>query len=896
MIKKISSAIFKTFLLSLMVIADLHFAFAQSTQQGIIPNGKATFLDQNGKPLTSGTVDFYIPNTTTRKTTYQDIDGTTPNTNPVVLDAAGRAIIWGTGNYRQVVKDKVGNLIWDVVTSAAGSGSSGGTVATGDGDLVGTIKPWAGMTAPNQYAFTYGQELSRANFSALFNAITSTQGVFCTSGSPTLTGLGDTTNFWIGIKVETSCVSGGVTTVIAKSANSVTLASNSNVTTNSTATFFSWGNGNGSTTFNLPDFRGVIPMGNNIMGGVASSNVNTTYFGSTDPNSSGALGGSQSKTLATSNLPPYTPAGTVNTSTSVTSTATQFNSAVNGGTGAFGTNTTSGGVSNLAGILGISLASSSTFTGSAQGGTSAPFSAIPPSRTVNFIIKITPDSNSASASGVTSLGGMTGDIACGAGLNCTGNTISVSGSVTSVQINGGAGVSTSGTCASSGVINCTISANSSKTYYLATTGNDSNDCLSAPSACLTLQHVADLINAASNNAAYTINIGAGTFSGGGVFTSGKVSIIGAGSGTTTTLTATTAATIQSYAPAQVTLDSVWITNIGGAHDLWALYGGAININNNVSLGPAPSARMACQDQGATIYGNGYPITIDGGTSGSVFLLASCGMRFFGGPPVVNFVNSPIFAQTIQCINNGTFKTGAMQFNGTASITTRYQMSENCALDQEQNVTEIKGALQGALTGGAVYYNAGSTFTGTISGTTLTVSGLVAGNGALGVNNRVLGAGVTANTKITAFGTGTGLNGTYTVNNSQSVASTTMTSASIYPCIASVGLCDTVVAAPTGLGVGGTAVAVDDGFGGDYSGQVTLTTGSSGTAASGSVFVIQHSAMNFCTASLSASGTAVLGSVASTMGTSAGVKWLQLAWTNSGVLATGSTYNINYACR
>ena len=107
MIKKISSAIFKTFILSLMVIADLHFAFAQSTQQGIIPNGKATYLDQNGKPLTSGTVDFYNPNTTTRKTTYQDIDGTTPNTNPVVLDAAGRAIIWGTGSYRQVVKDRV---------------------------------------------------------------------------------------------------------------------------------------------------------------------------------------------------------------------------------------------------------------------------------------------------------------------------------------------------------------------------------------------------------------------------------------------------------------------------------------------------------------------------------------------------------------------------------------------------------------------------------------------------------------------------------------------------------------------------------------------------------------------------------------------------------------------
>lgn len=60
----------------------------------------------------------------------------------------------------------------------------------------------------------------------------------------------------------------------------------------------------------------------------------------------------------------------------------------------------------------------------------------------------------------------------------------------------------------------------------------------------------------------------------------------------------------------------------------------------------------------------------------------------------------------------------------------------------------------------------------ISTTTLTVGGTVTGVYAIGMV--VSGTGVTANTVITAFGTGTGGAGTYTVNISQTVGSTTIT--------------------------------------------------------------------------------------------------------------------------
>jgi len=87
----------------------------------ILPNGKTQFEDSNGRPLIGGFVFYYQPNTETKIDTWQDIDLTTPNTNPVELDARGQAAIWGNTVYRQVVKDKDGIVVWDEIVSAAAS-------------------------------------------------------------------------------------------------------------------------------------------------------------------------------------------------------------------------------------------------------------------------------------------------------------------------------------------------------------------------------------------------------------------------------------------------------------------------------------------------------------------------------------------------------------------------------------------------------------------------------------------------------------------------------------------------------------------------------------------------------------------------------------------------------
>jgi hypothetical protein len=63
-------------------------------------------------------------------------------------------------------------------------------------------------------------------------------------------------------------------------------------------------------------------------------------------------------------------------------------------------------------------------------------------------------------------------------------------------------------------------------------------------------------------------------------------------------------------------------------------------------------------------------------------------------------------------------------------------------------------------------------TGSISTTTLTVSAVTSGTLAVGM--LVVGTGVAAGTRITAYGTGTGGTGDYTVSVSQTVSSTTLT--------------------------------------------------------------------------------------------------------------------------
>ena len=80
-----------------------------------VPNVRYREFTKCGqKPLAGGKIWTYEANSTTPKVTYKDPYGITPNTNPIILDAAGEADIYLNGTYRFVVEDKNGVIQKDV--------------------------------------------------------------------------------------------------------------------------------------------------------------------------------------------------------------------------------------------------------------------------------------------------------------------------------------------------------------------------------------------------------------------------------------------------------------------------------------------------------------------------------------------------------------------------------------------------------------------------------------------------------------------------------------------------------------------------------------------------------------------------------------------------------------
>src|SRR3954470_17860810 len=152
-----------------------------------------------------------------------------------------------------------------------------------------------GTTAPNtSYALAFGQAISRATYSTLFNIVGATYGA-----------------------------------------------------------------GDGSTTFNLPDKRGRVSAGADNMGGSGASRL--TAASSMGSGSLSQVGGSETNTLIVAKLPPYTPAGTVTNG----AISTGITNGVFGGTGqtAFAVSGGTLGVSSPTTPIFSSSQASSTFAG-----------------------------------------------------------------------------------------------------------------------------------------------------------------------------------------------------------------------------------------------------------------------------------------------------------------------------------------------------------------------------------------------------------------------------------------------------------------------------------------------------------------------------------------------------
>lgn len=142
------------------------------------------------------------------------------------------------------------------------------------------------------------------------------------------------------------------------------------------------------------------------------------------------------------------------------------------------------------------------------------------------------------------------------------------------------------------------------------------------------------------------------------------------------------------------------------------------------------------------------------------------------------------------------------------------------------------------------------FTGSISGTTLTVTAIT--NGTIAAGQSLFGVGVTAETVITALGSGSGGIGTYTINLSQTVTSRQMNStavaAKVTGSITSTTLTVTAVTSGTLYvgqtiqGTGVTALTIITALGTGSGGAGTYTVSTSQTVSSTTLYGLNFSQM------------------------------------------------------
>lgn len=111
------------------------------------PYPKLQFINNNGVPMAGCLLYTYRAGTSTPLATYADGTGTAYNTNPVILDAGGRASIWLDSNvaYKFVLYNSNGSILWTV-----------DNINTTDESFIATIDTIADLQAINTTTMTKG--------------------------------------------------------------------------------------------------------------------------------------------------------------------------------------------------------------------------------------------------------------------------------------------------------------------------------------------------------------------------------------------------------------------------------------------------------------------------------------------------------------------------------------------------------------------------------------------------------------------------------------------------------------------------------------------------------------------------------------------------------------------
>jgi hypothetical protein len=186
------------------------FSSAAYGQVTLMPYTKSQWLDNNGRPVSAGCLFSYLAGSSTPAATYTSSNGSVPNTNPVLLDSAGRADVWLSPiAYKLVLYTQGGtNCSTGVQLWSEDNISSSFT------SLLALANTWTGANVWNNNStfngaatFTVGLT---ANGPANLTLGGSLAGTF--SGSPTFSG---TPNFSGGVGLASLSLSGQLTSTLA---------------------------------------------------------------------------------------------------------------------------------------------------------------------------------------------------------------------------------------------------------------------------------------------------------------------------------------------------------------------------------------------------------------------------------------------------------------------------------------------------------------------------------------------------------------------------------------------------------------------------------------------------------------------------------------------------------
>jgi microcystin-dependent protein len=244
-----------------------------------------------GNPLAGGQLWTLQPGTSGTgflKSTYTDSSGTVQNTNPVILDAGGEADVWLSGYTKLVLNDANGVPVWSVdnVSSMPNTAPTGVTEWITQSGIVFTYLSATQFSMPGDQTAMF-QQGQRVQATVAQGTVYGTVAASVASGSPLTTTV---TVSWDSGQLDSglSAIATGIVTASAHSSlpgGSVglltgemrayggasapvgwLLCDGSAMSRSAYAALFgvigsTFGAGDGSTTFNVPDLRGKVPIG-----------------------------------------------------------------------------------------------------------------------------------------------------------------------------------------------------------------------------------------------------------------------------------------------------------------------------------------------------------------------------------------------------------------------------------------------------------------------------------------------------------------------------------------------------------------------------------------------------------------------------------------------------------